>query len=136
MPSFTFLLTIFFTHLLARLLLIFARRSASQLPPGPKPLPLIGNIHQLPRSLQWLNLYHWSKKYGPVMHLSMGGKPLIILSTHQAAQDLLINGTEIIGEAAAKLSSCIALHRKYWTVVLPGSKALSFASSAVKKGIS
>ncbi|KAM5343546.1 hypothetical protein ACJ41O_012083 [Fusarium nematophilum] len=59
------------------------------LPPGPKPAPLIGNLHQLPRSLQWLHLYHWSKQYGPVMHLSMGGQPLIILSTHQAAHDLL-----------------------------------------------
>ncbi|KAJ5177626.1 uncharacterized protein N7500_000325 [Penicillium coprophilum] len=37
----------------------------------------------------WHEFYRWSKKYGPVMHLSMGGQPLIILSTYQAAQDLL-----------------------------------------------
>ncbi|KAJ3540640.1 hypothetical protein NM208_g4966 [Fusarium decemcellulare] len=43
----------------------------------------------LPKSLQWLHLYHWSKEYGPIVHLSMGGQPLIILSTHQAAHDLL-----------------------------------------------
>ena len=39
--------------------------------------------------LQWLELYHWSKTYGPVMHLSLAGQPLIVLSTNQAAQDLL-----------------------------------------------
>ncbi|KAL4778358.1 cytochrome P450 [Aspergillus varians] len=75
--------------LIARLILTLVRRSSQPLPPGPKPAPVIGNIHQLPKSLQWLHLYHWSKTYGPVMHLSMAGQPLVILSTHQAAHDLL-----------------------------------------------
>jgi hypothetical protein len=69
--------------------LLVRRQPRRPLPPGPKPVPLLGNLHQLPKSLQWLHLYHWSKKYGPVMHLSMGGQPLVILSTHQAAHDLL-----------------------------------------------
>lgn len=69
--------------------LLFTRRPPHPLPPGPNPVPLLGNLHQLPKSLQWFHLYHWSKKYGPVMHLSMGGQPLVILSTHQAAHDLL-----------------------------------------------
>ncbi|KAL4971891.1 cytochrome P450 [Aspergillus desertorum] len=67
----------------------FIKRPPLPLPPGPKPAPLIGNIHQLPKSLQWLHLYHLSKQYGPIMHFSMAGQPLIILSTHQAAHDLL-----------------------------------------------
>ncbi|GAB1310101.1 O-methylsterigmatocystin oxidoreductase, putative [Madurella fahalii] len=71
------------------LIFFLLRRPPRTLPPGPKPVPLLGNLHQLPKSLQWLHLYHWSKKYGPVMHLSMGGQPLVILSTHQAAHDLL-----------------------------------------------
>ncbi|KAF5005058.1 hypothetical protein FDECE_8474 [Fusarium decemcellulare] len=66
-----------------------SNRGKGPLPPGPKPVPLIGNIHQLPKSLQWLHLYHWSQEYGPIMHLSMGGQPLIILSTHEAAHGLL-----------------------------------------------
>lgn len=73
--------------IIARRLII--KRPSLRLPPGPKPLPLIGNIHQLPKTFRWLELYNWSKKHGPVMHLSMGGQPLIVLSTHQAAHDLL-----------------------------------------------
>jgi cytochrome P450 len=65
------------------------RRPSYPLPPGPKPAPLIGNLLQLPQSLPWLHVYHWSKKYGPMMHLNMAGQPLIILSTQQAAHDLL-----------------------------------------------
>ncbi|KAK7408570.1 hypothetical protein QQX98_009275 [Neonectria punicea] len=72
-----------------QLISYLAEGRKAPLPPGPKPVPVIGNIHQLPKSLQWLHLYHWSKEYGPVMHLSMAGQPLIVLSTHQAAHDLL-----------------------------------------------
>ncbi|KAK4233340.1 Fumitremorgin C synthase [Achaetomium macrosporum] len=85
MPGLSLLLAVVALGLIS----IFLRRLRHNLPPGPKPAPLLGNLHQHPKSLQWLHLYHWSKKYGPVMHLSMGGQPLVILSTHQAAHDLL-----------------------------------------------
>lgn len=85
----TLILGIFSAVIIARLFISWLKRPSLPLPPGPKPAPLIGNILQLPKSLQWLHLYHWSKQYGPVMHLSMAGKPLVILSTHQAAHDLL-----------------------------------------------
>ncbi|KAH6884509.1 cytochrome P450 [Thelonectria olida] len=65
------------------------KRPKEPLPPGPRPAPLIGNLHQLPKTFQWLHLYNWSKEYGPVMYLSMGGQSLVVLSSHQAARDLL-----------------------------------------------
>ncbi|KAK0383012.1 hypothetical protein NLU13_8928 [Sarocladium strictum] len=67
---------------------IIARSDAS-LPPGPKPAPVIGNIHQLPKGLQWLHLYHMSKEYGPIMYFSMARQSLVVLSSHRAAHDLL-----------------------------------------------
>lgn len=67
----------------------FINSKSLPLPPGPKPLPLIGNIHQLPKSLQWLHLHHMSKTYGPIMHFNMAGQPLIVLSTQEAAHELL-----------------------------------------------
>lgn len=69
---------------------IFFPTKLLPLPPGPRALPLIGNLHQVPKTLQWLHYYHWSRdKYGPIMHMNMGGQPLILLSTTQAAHDLL-----------------------------------------------
>ncbi|KAI1498864.1 cytochrome P450 [Biscogniauxia marginata] len=63
--------------------------SSKNLPPGPKRLPLIGNLHQKPKSARWLHYYNWTKEYGPIMYVNMGGQSLVIVSTNQAAQDLL-----------------------------------------------
>lgn len=35
-----------------------------QLPPGPKPLPLLGNVHQLPMAYQEKTFAEWAKVYG------------------------------------------------------------------------
>ena len=33
-------------------------------PPGPAALPLLGNVHQLPKEYQPVTLAEWGKKYG------------------------------------------------------------------------
>ncbi|KAL3458434.1 cytochrome P450 [Aspergillus heterothallicus] len=67
------------------------QRSASSLPlpPGPKPLPIIGNVHQAPKSHGWRTYRKWSEQYGPVVHVNMLGQHVMILSTSEAAHDLL-----------------------------------------------
>ncbi|RAK98191.1 cytochrome P450 [Aspergillus ibericus CBS 121593] len=63
--------------------------SSLPLPPGPKPLPIIGNIHQAPKSYGWRTYREWSEQYGPIVHVNMLGQPVIILSTSEAAHELL-----------------------------------------------
>lgn len=59
------------------------------LPPGPPGLPIIGNLHQNPKSRVWAQWHAWAKQYGPVVYLNMLGQPIIILNSARAAQDLL-----------------------------------------------
>ncbi|KAL4801867.1 cytochrome P450 [Aspergillus unguis] len=66
-------------------------RPAAPLPPGPKGLPLLGNIRDLPdtNSPDWL---HWLKHkdlYGPISTLTVLGQRLIILNDAQAAFEIL-----------------------------------------------
>ncbi|KAJ7251364.1 hypothetical protein C8J57DRAFT_673553 [Mycena rebaudengoi] len=73
-------------------LLYFNRRRSSHLPlpPGPKKLPLVGNLFGLPSKFEWETYAKWSKELGSdIIHLSVAGKSIIILSSVDAVFDLL-----------------------------------------------
>lgn len=59
------------------------------LPPGPRRLPVIGNLLQMPKSHAFLLWQKWSQKYGPVIYLSVLGVNVVALHTVKSAQDLL-----------------------------------------------
>ncbi|KAJ7251361.1 cytochrome P450 [Mycena rebaudengoi] len=73
-------------------LLYFNRRRSSHLPlpPGPKKLPLFGNLFGLPSEFEWETYAKWSKELGSdIIHLSVAGKSIIILSSVDVVFDLL-----------------------------------------------
>ncbi|KAJ8503077.1 hypothetical protein ONZ45_g11173 [Pleurotus djamor] len=60
------------------------------LPPGPPRLPVLGNLLQLTETESiWRRMTVWGQKYGPIVSLSVLGKPIIVLNSHKAASDLL-----------------------------------------------
>ncbi|KAK4205440.1 putative cytochrome P450 E-class, group I [Triangularia verruculosa] len=63
--------------------------SSLPLPPGPPALPLIGNLHQSPKTHPWFQFHTWSQSYGPILHLNMAGQSVIVLSTNKTSHDLL-----------------------------------------------
>ncbi|KAK3443232.1 hypothetical protein EUGRSUZ_B03262 [Eucalyptus grandis] len=58
------------------------------LPPGPPSLPIIGNFHQL-GPLPHQSLWKLSRRYGPVMLIRLGGTPTIVISSPDAAREVL-----------------------------------------------
>ncbi|KAJ7252521.1 cytochrome P450 [Mycena rebaudengoi] len=73
-------------------LLYFSRRRSSHLPlpPGPKKLPLVGNLFGLPSEFEWETYAKWSKELGSdIIHLSVAGKSIVILSSVDVGFDLL-----------------------------------------------
>lgn len=58
------------------------------LPPGPKPLPIIGNLHQL-GPVPHRTVAELTRKYGPIVFLRLGSRPVVISSDPQILNDIL-----------------------------------------------
>ena len=77
------------------------------LPPGPKGLPLIGNMLDMPKEHEWVTFTEWKRKYGrldtvagfrfltanidqgDVVHVNVLGQDLVYLNSRDVCWDLL-----------------------------------------------
>ncbi|XP_029451953.1 cytochrome P450 2K4-like [Rhinatrema bivittatum] len=67
-------------------------------PPGPNPLPLIGNLHILDLKRPSKTLIELSKKYGSVFSFQMGLKKVIVLTGYQTVVDALVHNADQFAE--------------------------------------
>ncbi|KAI0063312.1 cytochrome P450 [Artomyces pyxidatus] len=66
----------------------YRKRNGLRLPPGPRGLPIIGNLLDIPKETSWLVYEDWAKSYGNVMSLEVFGQVIVILQSPQAVKDL------------------------------------------------
>uniref|UniRef100_A0A8C4QFT8 Uncharacterized protein n=1 Tax=Eptatretus burgeri TaxID=7764 RepID=A0A8C4QFT8_EPTBU len=91
---FTIALSIGVAVLLVRLLVGDGSSPRTRFPPGPRGLPLVGNLLQVDLSALPSSLMQLSKKYGPVFSIRLGEQTIIVLSGYQAVRDALIGKAE------------------------------------------
>ncbi|KAF4601249.1 hypothetical protein EYR38_005901 [Pleurotus pulmonarius] len=68
------------------------------LPPGPKGLPLVGNILDMPKEQEWLTFAKWGEKWGDICSISILGQTIIILNSPEAATDMLDKKSSIYSD--------------------------------------
>ncbi|XP_008792870.2 trimethyltridecatetraene synthase-like [Phoenix dactylifera] len=88
-PSLAVSLAAILASILLFLKSLFGRRRRSlNLPPGPKPWPIIGNLNLI-SSLPHRSLHALSQKYGPLIHLYFGSFPVIVAASVDMAKLVL-----------------------------------------------
>ncbi|KAK4434394.1 cytochrome [Sesamum alatum] len=70
-------------------------RRRANFPPGPPPLPIIGNILQLGENPHQL-LAKLAKTYGPLMHLKFGSLDTIVVSSPELAKQVLQTHDQVL----------------------------------------
>ncbi|XP_058627578.1 cytochrome P450 2K1-like isoform X4 [Onychostoma macrolepis] len=67
-------------------------------PPGPKPLPLLGNLLTLDLTRPFDSLCELSKTYGNIFQVFLGPKKVVVLVGHKTVKEALVNYADEFGE--------------------------------------
>ena len=57
--------------------------------PGPRGLPLVGNLFQIELARMHLDIEAWARKYGPFFRFEIGGRNFLVISDHEVVGAVL-----------------------------------------------
>ncbi|KAJ0259172.1 hypothetical protein HA466_0055610 [Hirschfeldia incana] len=102
----------------------FRRNSCltATLPPGPPRLPFIGNIHQVGKNPH-RSFADLSKTYGPVMGLKLGSLKSVVITSPEAAREVLRTHDQILSGRKSTDSIRSFGHHEVSVIWLPASSA-------------
>uniref|UniRef100_A0A914UNY3 Cytochrome P450 n=1 Tax=Plectus sambesii TaxID=2011161 RepID=A0A914UNY3_9BILA len=91
-------------------------KKVAKYPPGPTPLPLIGNLHQLEAHNTHKQYERWSKVYGPVFTVFFP-KPIVIITQLPEIKEALIQKGDIFIDRPQGLISDLSMYVKNGGVI-------------------
>ncbi|XP_009142347.1 cytochrome P450 76C2 [Brassica rapa] len=121
-------LFLLFCFILSCFLIICTTRSrrksfeAAATPPGPPRLPIIGNIHLVGKNPHH-SFANLSKTYGPVMSLKFGSLNTVIITSPEAAKEVLRTHDQVLSWRSSTNSIRSINHHEVSVVWLPPSSA-------------
>lgn len=65
------------------------KRKMPPLPPGPRPIPIIGNIRGISINAPWLAYTEWGKQHGDIVYSHLFGQHIVVINSEKVAIELL-----------------------------------------------
>ena len=78
--------------------------------PGPRGLPLVGNVFQLDKQRPELNMVSWAKQFGSIYVIKVFCTPLVIVSGYNELYDVLVKKGRACGGRPAAFIRQVYLH--------------------------
>ncbi|KAL5998301.1 hypothetical protein ACLOJK_009241 [Asimina triloba] len=82
-----------------------SKRTSLNLPPGPAPLPILGHLHRIDRTLPHRSLSQLSSKHGPIMQLQLGLRPTVVISSARLAAELFKSHDAVFSQRPSLVSN-------------------------------
>ncbi|GFP93738.1 cytochrome p450 71d13 [Phtheirospermum japonicum] len=81
-----------------------------KLPPSPPKLPVIGHLHHLVGGLPHTAFHRATQKFGPILHLKIGEVSVVVISSRQAAKEVLKNNDPACADRPESIGTKIMLY--------------------------
>lgn len=73
----------------ATYIFLFIGRRENDLPPGPPTLPILGNIHQIPKKGAHFQFTKWAQQYGGLYTLKLGTGTAAVITDRRLIKELI-----------------------------------------------
>uniref|UniRef100_A0A2I3HJZ4 Cytochrome P450 family 2 subfamily B member 6 n=1 Tax=Nomascus leucogenys TaxID=61853 RepID=A0A2I3HJZ4_NOMLE len=110
--------------LLTGLLLLLVQRHPNthgRLPPGPRPLPLLGNLLQMDRKGLLKSFLRFREKYGDVFTVHLGLRPVVMLCGVEAIREALVDKAEAFS-GRGKIAIMDPVYQGYGVIFANGNR--------------
>ncbi|XP_054834011.1 cytochrome P450 2K4-like [Eublepharis macularius] len=94
----TLLFLLVFTMTFLWIMRSFWNASGRNLPPGPRPWPLIGNLHLLDLKRPYRTMCELSEQYGSVFSIQLGLQKMVVLAGCETIKEALVNQADAFAE--------------------------------------
>ncbi|KAG1855052.1 cytochrome P450 [Suillus tomentosus] len=76
----------------------FIRNRQNKLPPGPVPLPLLGNVLSINTNEPWLTYTKWAAAYGDLFFVRLLGQAVVVINSQHVSEALLDKRSRIYSD--------------------------------------